>query len=363
MVHTVRVSRVHRIAPLFVTLLLSGCSGDRLPLQPPSGVSTAESAAELEAATGFPSGPQGGHGMSLENLWPNDDGHLWVYDIAQRTWDSPPIHFYSNPADVPPAPSLAFVAELLRRHPGGRNQVIETAGYTMQFQGLRTTLSGATGQNLVSAVLNLAGIQGQAASGSETASRPGGFMVALRTARPDLAPRIAASMRMGQEASPGRAPQAVLEPTFLFGYVWEKTREYIGSYGDLNTSLAWKYLVADVKPGSTFHMQLVPDLANDVFLHARVLREGMAFSGVGSIRSAIEVLYVVDFGVSTFTDADGNAVGHTRMYSYGTITYAPRIGPVAAYERGLVQAGRTLNPGEYDQVIHLTATSRSPLPG
>lgn len=362
MVPTVRISRVHRITPLFVTLLLSGCSGDRLPLQPASGGSTAESAVQLEAATEFPTGQQGGRGLSLENLWPNDDGHLWVYDIEQRTWDPPAIHFYGNPADVPPAPGLGFVAELLRRHPAGRNQVMETAGYRMQFQGLRTTLSGATGQNLVSTVLNPAGVQGLVASGSETASLPGGFMVALRAARPDLGPRIAASVRTGQEASPARA-QAVLAPTFLFGYVWEKTREYIGSYGDLNTSLAWKYLVADLRPGSTFHMQLVPDLASDVFLHARVLRERMAFSSIGSIRSAIEVLYVVDFGVSSFTDADGNPVGHTRMYSYGTITYAPGVGPVAGYERGLVQAGRTLDPGEYDQVIQLTATSRGPLPG
>lgn len=368
MIPTVWISRVHRITPLFVTLLLSGCSGDRLPLQPSSGGSTAESAIEVGAAAEFPTGQQGGRGVSLENLWPNDDGHLWVYDIEQHTWDPPAVHFYGNPADVPPAPSLAVVAELLRRHPTGRNQVTETASYRMQFQGLRTTLSGVTGQNLVSSIARPPSVQAPeptealASNESETASQPGGFMVALRTARPDLVPRIAASMRMGQEALPARA-QAVMAPTFLFGYVWERTRQYIGSYGDLNTSLAWKYLVADLRPGSTFHMQLVPDLADDVFLHARVLREGMAFSSAGSIRSAIEVLYLVDFGVSSFTDADGNILGHTRMYSYGTVTYAPRIGPVASYERGLVQAGRTLDPGIYEQVIHLTATSKGPPPG
>jgi hypothetical protein len=160
-------------------------------------------------------------------------------------------------------------------------------------------------------------------------------------------------------ASPSAAA-SVNPPLFLFGYAWERTRQYIGSYGDLNTELAWKYLVSDLGPGSSFSMQLVPDLAEDVFLHARVLRGEKAVTDAGTFRHALRVLYLVDFGVSSATDTDGNVLGYFRFYSYGTIDYVPFVGPVASYERGLVQPGRPLDPGFFDQTIGLVATAPGP---
>ncbi|MGH7680930.1 MAG: hypothetical protein ACRENN_02980 [Candidatus Eiseniibacteriota bacterium] len=313
---------------------------------------------QRETALIFPPELPGGRRATLTNIWPNEDGRFWSYEIEQRTWDMPQIRYYANPADVPPLPRLDAIVELLRRHPAGKNPVAAAAGYTMQFQGLRTTQSGATGQNLVTRVIPPVEIGPAAAIRAPLAppGAAGGFMASLRTARPDLAPKIAARGPQNLAAAPAIA-QDVQPPLFLFGYAWVKTPEYIGSYGDLNTDLAWKYLDADLRPGSTFRMQLVPDLADNVFLYARVIREGITFSRVGSIRSAIDVLYVVDFGASGLTDVNGDVIGYNRMYSYGTITYAPGVGPIASYERGLVQTGLLLDPGTYDQRIQLKGTA------
>ena len=164
---------------------------------------------------------------------------------------------------------------------------------------------------------------------------------------------------MSRTESAPAAVAAVRSPNFLFGYAWEKTDEYIGSYGDLNTELAWKYLVADLGPGSSFTMQLVPDLADDVFLHAVVLGRHPSSGDDREFRRPLQVLYLVDFGVASATDVYGNVTGYYRVYSYGTVTYVPGVGPVASYERAFVSPGLPLDPGQYDQTIRLVATEPS----
>src|SRR5258705_464716 len=83
-------------------------------------------------------------------------------------------------------------------------------------------------------------------------AKPPGFIQALSVARPDLARKMAAKWGPLIRTASTDAAASIDPPNFLFGYAWEKTSEYIGSYGDLNTQLAWKYLVANLKPGSGF---------------------------------------------------------------------------------------------------------------
>jgi len=349
------------LLPLCLVLILAGCSDDRIPLEPSQtrsaiGLADAVRPLSLEDA-------QGRVRPDLSNIWPNDDGRSWTYRIQQREWSESFIpRLYPTADQVPPVPSLTDIAGLLRRHPIGENPVLSSAGYRMQFNGIKTTLSGAVGQNLETTILEEAGPV--ATSRIVSAAAPAQLLHAISVARPDLAAKIAArwpsAFRTESVATPGAAAVAALaiqSPTFLSGYAWEKTNEYIGSYGDLNTDLAWKYLVADLKPGSSFSMQLVPDLASDIFLHARVLRDRASITDAGAFRRALSVLYVVDFGVSAGTDADGNVTGYFRVYSYGTVDYVPGVGPVASYERALVSPGLPLDPGMYDQTIRLAATT------
>ena len=319
----------------------------------------------LQAATGlgvetiFGEEFRDSRGALLQNIWPNDDGRSWTYRIDQRFWDRPEPRLYSTPGEAPPAPSLSRVAALLLHHPIGANPIASAAGYRLQFNGMKTTLSGAVGQNLEATLFDLAApvsVVPNRLPAPASPAPPAGFLHALSLARPDLAAKIAQRWPSSVRPSAARDFTDVDPPTFLFGYAWVKTREFIGSYGDLNTDIAWKYLVANLRPGSTFHMQLVPDLADDVFLHARVLPDRSAGMARVIRRGAVEVLYVIDFGASVATDVDGNVLGSSRMYSYGTITYVPYVGPVAGYERALVQAGRPLDPGVLDLTIRLTAT-------
>lgn len=343
--------------------LMAGCADNRDPL----GVGSADERFAfqdgIQPSSRYPE--RGRSRANLRNIWPNEDGRSWTYRINHRTWDQPAFRVYPTEAEVP-APSLDVVAALLRNHPIGTNPLATTAGYRMKFNGMKTTFSGAVGQNLETEVFDFGTGAARIAIGSSLSREtlPTGFLNALAIARPDLREKIARRWpEVAARAAGSMSPASVPDPIFLFGYAWVKTPEFIGSYGDLNLDVSWKYLVADLDPGSEFSMQPVPDLADDVFLHARVLRrhrgdrrrdEGRANAGM---TNAVEVLYVVDFGSSFATDEDGNELGFTRFYSYGTITYVPHVGPIRSYERSLVQSGRPLDPGLYEMAIRLRSVT------
>ena len=362
-------ARMSPFVPLCLVLILAGCSDSRDPLGPSRTQGATELSDALRPGSNLALVAQSRLKPDLSNIWPNDDGRSWTYRIQERVWGGNPLfdplfdpRTYPTAAQVPPAPRLLEVAALLRSHPIGANPVLSTAGYRMRFNGIKTTQSGAVGQNLETAVIEDVGI-GPAAVQVGTAAMPPGFLRTLSVARPDLARKLAAKWGSQIRTNSTGAAASIDPPNFLFGYAWEKTSEYIGSYGDLNTQLAWKYLVANLRPGSSFVMQLVPDLADDVFLQARVLPGNSSSTEFGTFRNVVRVLYLIDFGVSTLTDVDGNSLGYFRVYSYGTVDYAPGVGPVASYERALVQPGRPLDPGIYDLRIGLVATEAgAPIP-
>ena len=88
-----------------------------------------------------------------------------------------------------------------------------------------------------------------------------------------------------------------------------------------------------------------------------MLREVTAVTALGNIPRSIEVLYMVDYGVSEATDQFGNPIGYSGAFGYGAITYAPRVGPVASYERPFVDVGEPLHPGYGDQTISIMTTA------
>jgi hypothetical protein len=117
----------------------------------------------------------------------------------------------------------------------------------------------------------------------------------------------------------------------LHGGAWERTPWEIGTYGDLDDQLAWLYLDANLQPRAEFEFQLIPSLADDVFLLCRILGRRTIETQIGRLRGALDCLYVVDYGVAVVFDQE--PVGYFRLVDYGIVTYVPDVGPVQCLER------------------------------
>ncbi len=295
----------------------------------------------------------------IQNIWPNEDGTSWHYDIVQRNWGIPDMVYWPAEQDVPPPPSLSSLALIIDSHPTGANPDTVSGIYKLAFDGMMTTESGASGQKVVKTLY--VEDDGEYALGAERTGKAS-FLKRLLVARPDLKskimPYIEDDSGISVSSTTNRRPveaDPLFWPLFLNGYCWVKTDDYIGGYGDLDQLLAWKFLESNLLPGHEFTHQLVPELADDVFLHCRVLRR-FDLETVMGIKGAVECLYLVDFGVWEGTDG-GGSLGYSRFFDYGTIIYAAETGPVSSYERSLVQPGDPITTGISDMAITFIGTN------
>ena len=299
-----------------------------------------------------------GRRVDLGNSWPNDDGRYWVYEYHGSQWnDSLFASTYPNRGDVPSAPSLDEAVALLQKPLEGTPLSTSHGTFRLQFNGMTTTGSGAVGQNLQSwldevpiAVTN---------AGNRTASpardaEESGFLAQLRRARPDLAgkspwPAVRAGLMVPQP------------PTFLFGGAFEKSDAYTGLYGDLDLDLAWKYLEENLDIGHEFTLQLIPSLASDVYLQARVHAKRFIDSQMGAPFHALEVVYMIDFGVLEILDLDGSSLGYSRAFSVGNVVYIADVGPVWSEERNLYFVGATPTGPIETLTLDLQDTGKPPI--
>ena len=346
------------LASLLLVLALGGCG--TTPASAPAASMARSAAASTDQALPLLSPGAG----ALDALWPNEDGRFWEYRLALTTSPST-VEFIPPGVPTPPAPSIWDIAALLRSESRGRQTLpaggTTTSGtYRLTFEGRITTKSGAEGQNLTEALVPDVWPTEPPRSTLAGASLPA-FWAHLAAARPDLAPAI--RKRFGL-ATNGTIYE-LNRPILLHGGAWEKTAEHIGTYGDLNLDIAWLYLVADVQPGSTFDLQLVPDLAADVWLHALVLPRRYATRprpGPG----AVEVLYLIDYGVSQATSPTGEDLGTFRSLEYGTVSYVPGVGPAAVFDRADFPGAFGPSSGvrfEYRGTLSATGPQDSPLIG
>jgi len=282
---------------------------------------------------------------SMDNLWPNEDGNSWTYDWMQRIWEQDPWTLYENPGDVPPVPSLEYVEGLLGDESTGADADTSYGIFRLEFDGIGRTLSGASGQNLVEMVYQ------EFQDDIPVVSFEAVFLDRLRIARPDL--EDAVMNRIGSLR--GTTDPAVLLtgglPLFLHGGIWEKTAEYIGTYGDVDTLLAWKFLESEISEGHEFTFQLLPSITSNIFLLCKVFGHSTVETGHGTYKRAVECLYIIDYGVVTVYTVDGTR--YRGVYDYGTITYAPGTGPVVSYERMLIDTSVPDGPGFGDNRLEL----------
>lgn len=293
-----------------------------------------------------PTGTGGGLDPTLENAWPNENGRSWTYAVTERSWAGDvPDTVYADPDSVPAAPDIEEILSLLddRDTPAPADTTLWA--YGLQFSDSITTDPGVTAQHLAETM-----DPGAPAAGRLPVGRVeprAAFFRSLARARPDLAPRI--------RALAGAAEVDIVGPLLVSGGAWEKTTEHIGLYGAVDTLLSWQFLDANVRPGHEFTFQLVPSLADDVFLHAHVVHQGTVTTPVGTFANGVEVAYLIDYGVSGITEGGSPEIlGYARLITYGTVVYAPTVGPVRVYERGGITVGETLSEGVEDWELVLT---------
>ena len=320
------------------------------------------------ATLGFPGCPEdptgSGEGnpnlLTMSNCWQNDDGRYWNYATMMR-YIEPQELIYSPAGQPVPEVTTALAKQLLGKPisfvPGVPNEY----QLRMQFQGRLTSGSGVEAQHLVEIFTAPVSIRPSA-----TSPRFGrDFLERLAQARPDLRARLAAEgVSIARHADPFRPEgNAYMPPYFIHGYVWLKGPAWIGTYGDVDTMLAWKFLEANIRPGHSFRHRLVPSLADNVWLLCEVDRKVQAVVPDGkTVNNAIEVIYVIDYGVGEATDETGSPIGGYRTFDYGRVTYAPGVGPVVDLERRYASMGQNVTMGYAELRLDLLSTGVNPPP-
>src|SRR5262245_18384792 len=105
-------------------------------------------------------------------------------------------------------------------------------------------------------------------------------------------------------------------------------------------------------------MQLVPSIADDVFLHARVLGARTVSVPSGTYQQVLDVLYAIYFGVVAIVDDTQHTLGYVRLYDYGSIAYAADVGPVESVERPELPEVPVPNP--LPALLEVTVQHRQP---
>ena len=250
---------------------------------------------------------------TIDELWPNEDGRWWEYDlhVAESETD---LGDLKDP-DIP-LPSVQQMSQLVADLAHDGQPTSEDYLLRTSFSGMLTTSSGATGQALVEELEDV-----ESNKASICSANP--IQDLIWSMRPDLRERLPEPAKVGSGDN---------NPYGLTGYCWTKTETYIGGYGDLNADLSWLYLKAPLRTGSTFTMQLVPDIADNIWLHGLIERQLAWTQGETTYPRVVEIFLLIDLGVQVMTDDQGNATEMERSWACSRTVYAPGVGPVYTRE-------------------------------
>lgn len=227
--------------------------------------------------------------VSMSDLWPNENGLRWEY---RQTLEMPE----TDPVQTTVALRFDGTAGL----PG-----------ELEVQNLVEELPSATAS--------------LAAGGTS-----GPLMRNLWALRPDLRPAL--ESRGFASSQPAAA---AWESIFLHGGLWEKTESEIRTWRtEPSFQKSWLYLVADLSLGNSFQLQLVPELASDVYLTGTVSQTGEDVSvPAGNFSGAYRIDYEVDYGESICTsEGSPDGTGTFRAFTRGYVDYVAGIGPIQSQE-------------------------------
>jgi hypothetical protein len=231
----------------------------------------------------------------MDTLWPNDDGRSWTYEqtysdaitgqVIQNT-----VRLLLDGRDV--VPGGIAVQNLRLDGPGGATKQLG------QTDGMPAELSP--------------------------------FLATLWRSRPDL--RVALDRHnertVGQEQLTDGFHQLLIGEA-----AYSKTEHEISAYRrDVEATRSWLWLVSDLTIGNTFALQLVPDLADDVWLYGTITMWEAVTVPAGVFPECLRVDYRIDYGEAVCLDEYGQGLGGYRSETRGWIDYAPDVGPVSHYE-------------------------------
>jgi hypothetical protein len=220
---------------------------------------------------------------SLQSLWPNADGLRWDYQLTVVNVVSPDHNF--------------------------------TAPAWLQLSGTVET-SGGTAQVL------LASHDVSAKAGAAPALPP--IVRAVWRARPDLRARIVALYGADRVAA-----TAAWWPLLLHDGYLMKSATNIQMWQPSWDHPTWTYLRDDLSVGATFTHQLVPELADDIFLYGTVeANDATVVTQAGTFEHAVRMGYRIDYGWSTGISEGGTWLGRFRSETRGHVHYVPDVGPV-----------------------------------
>jgi len=235
--------------------------------------------------------------LDLEQLWPHQDGDYWEYQQSYQ---------------------LAAWMET------GPDTSTTTVG--LHFNGTISAVGKPDLQNLVEEVP----VAAAPAPGPQGTS--GSLLRTLWTVRPDLRPALAAGTSLN--AGPAAAQQDWWESILLHGGAFELTTDEIATW---RTSLAmgksWLFLASSLtQVGDSFQLQLIPDLAPDVYLTGTLAGFESVTVPAGTY-TCLRMDYLVDYGHAVCTSSTGpDSLGSFRAETAGSVFYAPGIGPVRSEE-------------------------------
>jgi len=222
---------------------------------------------------------------TLDSLWPNADGLRWEYVYVNTSIVEPNFTTYA----------------------------------TLWFEGTVQTFGGTA--QVLHAAHSL-----PAKARSVAASDP--LLASLWRARPDLRPAIAARTGRTLEDVPG------WWPLLLHGGYFMKNSTNIQMWQPDWTHPTWTFLTDELREGATFTHQLVPELADNVFLHGTVEAiDATVATPAGTYEPAVRIGYVIDYGWGEEIDVNTwEVLGRSRGETRGHVHFVPGVGPIEMVE-------------------------------
>ncbi|MEZ4388844.1 MAG: hypothetical protein R3D98_14970 [Candidatus Krumholzibacteriia bacterium] len=284
---------------------------------------------------------------TLDNIWPHADGTTWTYDLRYDVHEGP------VPADeVPPLPTMAELHAALQA-PVAEDLLSSDLGlYRLQFDGMVTTDTDITAQNLVETIYAPVGDVRTVVA--EPRDRQDRFLRLVARVRPDL--RSLLAERFGFSAPDAAKSLDEVGTIFFLGayaFAAEDTGYY--GYGDVSVDHTWTYIEGDLAPGTSWSLELLGG-GSDLWLYGQVWSVGDQEVAGATYANAVEYMYVVDLGIQEEVDEEGNLLGSIRSYMYGATVFVPGVGPVACQERHVFGGSADLQDDEPTRIFNHRCT-------